>query len=129
MIQINLLPARVRRKRDAIKLFTLAYLGCIVLMIAAIGLLWMVQSQRIKNLQAQLKSVQNEVNQYAKFDQMLKDIKLQKELVEKKRTIIENLQKDRDTIVRVLALMSVQLQPEEIWFELLAQSSITITLD
>jgi type IV pilus assembly protein PilN len=129
MIQINLLPARVRRKRDAIKLFTLAYLGCIVLMIAAIGLLWMVQSQRIKSLQARLTSVQNEVNQYAKFDQMLKDIKQQKELVEKKRTIIENLQKDRDTIVRVLALLSVQLPPEEIWFERLAQSSNTMTLD
>jgi type IV pilus assembly protein PilN len=129
MIQINLLPARVRKKRDALKLFTLAYLGCIVLMIAAIGLLWMYQSQRITSLQAQLTRVQNEVSQYAKFDQMLTDMRQQKELVEKKRTIIEGLQKDRDTIVRVLALLSVQIPPEEIWFERLAQSSNTITLD
>ncbi len=129
MIQINLLPARIRKKRDALKVFTLAYLGCIVLMIAAIGLLWMYQSQRIKSLQAQLTRVQNEVNQYAKFDQMLKDIKQQKELVDKKRSVIENLQKDRDTIVRVLALLSVQLPPEEIWFERLAQSSNAMTLD
>jgi type IV pilus assembly protein PilN len=129
MIQINLLPARVRKKRDALKVFTLAYLGCIVLMIAAIGLLWMYQAQRIKSLNTQLTRVQNEVNQYAKFDQMLKEIKQQKDLVEKKRGIIENLQKDRDTIVRILALLSVQIPPEEIWFERLAQSSNTVTLD
>ncbi len=129
MIQINLLPARVRKKRDALKVFTLAYLGCIVLMIGAIGLLWMYQAQRIKSLNTQLTRVQNEVNQYAKFDQMLKEIKQQKDLVEKKRGIIENLQKDRDTVVRILALLSVQIPPEEIWFERLAQSSNTVTLD
>lgn len=129
MIQINLLPARVRKKRDALKLFTFAYLGCVVLTVAIIGLLWTYQSQQINSLNAKLSRIQNEVNQYAKFDQMLKDIKQQKELVDKKRTIIESLQKDRDTIVRVLALLSVQIPPEEVWFERLAQSSNTITLD
>lgn len=129
MIQINLLPARVRKKRDALKLFTYAYLGTIVLVVAAIGLIWMVQSQRISSLNAQLTRVQSEVSQYAKFDQMLKDIKQQKELVDKKRTVIETLQKDRDSIVRALALLSVQVPPEEVWFERLAHSSNTMTLD
>ncbi|MCU0574206.1 MAG: PilN domain-containing protein [Syntrophobacteraceae bacterium] len=129
MIQINLLPARVRKKRDALKLFTYAYLGTIVLVVAAIGLIWMVQSQRVSSLNAQLARVQSEVSQYAKFDQMLKDIKQQKELVDKKRTVIETLQKDRDSIVRALALLSVQVPPEEVWFERLAHSSNTMTLD
>ncbi len=129
MIQINLLPARVRKKRDALKLFTYAYLGTVVVVVAGIGLLWMVQSQRINSLNAQLARLQAEVAQYAKFDQMLKDIKQQKELVDKKRTVIETLQMDRDAIVRALALLSVQIPQEEVWFERLAQSANTITLD
>jgi len=129
MIQINLLPARVRKKKDALKLFTYAYLGIVAVVLAGIGLLWTVQSQRISSLNAQLARLQGEVAQYAKFDQMLKDIKQQKELVDKKRTVIETLQMDRDAIVRALALLSVQIPQEEVWFERLAQSANTITLD
>lgn len=129
MIQINLLPARVRKKRDALKLFTYAYLAAIVVAVGIIGLLWTFQSQRISSLNAQLARIQGEVSQYARFDQMLKDIKQQKELVDKKRTVIETLQKDRDSIVRALALLSIQIPPEEVWFERLAHSSNTMTLD
>jgi type IV pilus assembly protein PilN len=129
MIQINLLPARVRKKRDAAKLFAYAYIGCILVTCAVIGLLWGYQGRQIRRLNGDLTRIQNEVNQFAKFEQMLKDLKLQKDLVDKKRNVIESLQKDRDAVVRILALLSVQLPPEEVWFDRLAQSANTVTLD
>jgi type IV pilus assembly protein PilN len=129
MIQINLLPARVRKKRDALKVFTYAYLGAIVLTVAAIGLVWLYQGRQIDRLNGQLARVQAEVSQYSKFDQMLKDLRQQKEMVDRKRDVIQQLQKDRDSIVRILALLSVQIPAEEVWFERLSQSLNTMTLD
>jgi type IV pilus assembly protein PilN len=129
MIQINLLPVRARKKGDTVKLFTYAYIGCVLVTCAVIGLLWGYQERRIQQLNTRLTRLQSEVSQYAKFEQMLKDLKQQRELVDKKRSVIESLQTDRDAIVRVLALLSVQLPPDEVWFERLAQSSNTMTLD
>lgn len=129
MIQINLLPARVRKKQDAAKLFVYAYIGCILATLVVIGMLWMYQGQQVARLSGDLTRIQDQVKQYAKFEQMLKDLKEQKELVDKKRSVIESLQTDRDAIVRILALLSVQLPAEEVWFERLAQSSNTMTLD
>lgn len=129
MIQINLLPVRARKKGDTVQLFTYAYIGCILVTCAVIGLLWGYQGRQIQQLNTRLTRLQSEVSQYAKFEQMLKDLKQQKDLVDKKRSVIESLQTDRDAIVRILALLSVQLPPDEVWFERLTQSSNTMTLD
>jgi type IV pilus assembly protein PilN len=73
--------------------------------------------------------VKQEVSKYAQYEKMLNDLKVRKEIVDKKRNVIRNLQKDRDVVVRMMALLSVQLPEQEMWFERFTQSGNTITLN
>ncbi len=129
MIQINLLPARVRKRRDNVNQFIYAYGLCIIGALCVMAFLWYYQSNQISNLNSRLAQIQSEVSKYAKFDQMVKDLKQKVALVEKKKNVILSLQTDRDTMVRMLALMSVLIPPEEMWFERMNQSARTLTLE
>ncbi|ABK16237.1 PilN domain-containing protein [Syntrophobacter fumaroxidans] len=129
MIQINLLPVRAKKKRETARQFVSIYFLSIILMAIALGAAWFLKDREIQDKKAELSRLQQEVAKYAKFEEMLKDLTKKKELVDKKRTIIRDLQQDRDTIVRVLALLSVQLPPERMWFDRLSQVGTTITLD
>jgi type IV pilus assembly protein PilN len=129
MIQINLLPARIRKKRDNVNQFIYGYGLCIVASLFVMAFLWYSQDNEKARLNARIAQVQAEVGKYAKFDQMLKDLKQKIALVEKKKNAIMGLQTDRDTMVRMLALMSVLIPPEEMWFERFNQTARTLTLE
>jgi len=129
MIQINLLPARVRKRRDNVDQFIYGYGLCIVAALFVMAFLWYSQSNEISSLNSRIAKVQAEVGKYAKFEQILKDLKQKIALVEKKKNVILGLQTDRDTMVRMLALVSVLIPPEEMWFEKLNQTARTLTLE
>jgi type IV pilus assembly protein PilN len=129
MIQINLLPARVRKKRDNVNQFIYAYGLCIVAALFVMAFLWYSQGNEVTSLNTRLAQVQAEVGKYAKFEQILKDLKQKIALVEKKKSVILGLQTDRDTMVRMLALVSVLIPPEEMWFEKFNQTARTLTLE
>jgi type IV pilus assembly protein PilN len=129
MIQINLLPARVRKKRDNVNQFIYTYVACIVAALLVIAFLWYSQKREADSLNSRLVQVQQEVNKFAKFEQMLKDLKQKKDQVDKKKNVILGLQKDRDTTVRMMALISILIPPEEMWFERFNQSAGTLTLE
>lgn len=129
MIQINLLPARIRKKRDNVSQFLYAYGLCVIAALFIIAILWYFQSSEISGLNARLEQLKVEVNKYAKFEQILKDLKQKIALVEKKKGVISGLQTDRDTMVRMMALVSVLIPPEEMWFEKFTQSVNKLTLD
>ncbi|MEN6439998.1 MAG: PilN domain-containing protein [Syntrophobacter sp.] len=129
MIQINLLPVRVQKKQDQARQLLLAYLATVGILIFGIGYLWVSNEMEIDSLKGRVDRVKGEVAKYAKFEAALDQIKKKKELVDKKRQIITDLQKDRDTVVRMLALLSVQVPPEKVWLEKLLQTGNTMTLD
>jgi type IV pilus assembly protein PilN len=129
MIQINLLPVQTKKKRETVRQFLSIYLAGIFLTAGGMGYLWYSKANKIESLTAQESQLQVEVKKYLKFEQMLKDLTKRKELVNKKRSVIDGLQKDRDTIVRMLALLSVELPADKMWFERFSQSAGTITLD
>lgn len=129
MIHINLLPDRARRWKGNIKQFLWTYLLSILLLLSVIAYIWIWQEQEIQRLNLRLSQVKNEVNRYAKFEAMLKDLKQRKDVIDKKRAVIQDLQRDRDFTVRLLVLLSVQVPVEEIWFNKLTQSGSSITVD
>lgn len=129
MIQINLLPVRAKKKRETARQFVFVYFLSIILMAVVLGAVWFLKDREIADKKAELARLQQEVTKYAKFEQMLKDVTKKKELVEKKSAIINDLQRDRDTIVRILALLSVQIPPEKMWFDKLTQIGTTITVE
>ncbi len=129
MIQINLLPVRVKRKQELARQFVSAYFLSIGLMLAIIALLWIKGANEINSLNVKLQGVKSEVSKYARYEQALKDLTEKKEMVDKKRVLIKDLKKDRDNAVRVLALLALQVPPEKMWFEKLNLKPGSMVLD
>lgn len=129
MIQINLLPIRARKKQETARQFVSVYLLSVFFAVSLIGYVWISQNNEIKRLSTQLAQIQQEVSQYAKYEKMLKDMQSQKQVIDKKRAVIEDLQKDRDAVVRILALLSTQIPQSKMWFERLSLAANSITLE
>lgn len=129
MIQINLLPVRARKKQENVRQFISIYLLSVVLVLCIIGYIWISRNMEINRLNTHLSQVQQEVAKYAKYEKMLKDMKEKKALIDQKRKVIQDLQKDRDAIVRVLALLSIQVPENKMWFDKLSQTGTSITLE
>lgn len=129
MIQINLLPVRVKKKQEGARQFVSIYFLSIGLALAVIGYLWFSNESEITTLQTRLSGLQAEVAKYAKYELALQNLVKKKELVDKKRQVVTDLQRDRDAVVRMLALLSIQVPPEKMWFDKLAQIGNAVTLD
>jgi len=129
MIQINLMPVRARKRKENIRQFISVYLLSIVLLGCVMGYLWLSMRSEIQSLDRRLNQVKGEVNQFAKFDVMLKELKQKKEMIDKKRHVIQDLQSDRDRVVRMLAMLSVETPSDKIWFERLALTGNSVTLN
>jgi type IV pilus assembly protein PilN len=130
MIQINLLPVRLKKRKEGARQFTSIYFLTVALAVVVIGFLWISMSNQISSRQRELDAVQQEVNKYAKFEQVLQQLTQRKDLIDKKRHIIKDLQSDRDAVVRMLALLSIEAPPEKMWFDKLAmQAGNSVTID
>ncbi len=129
MIQINLLPVRVQKRKEGARQFASIYLLTVALAVAVIGFLWISFDNQIGSRQRELAAVQQEVSKYAKFEQALQQLTKRKELIDRKQQIIKNLQSDRDAVVRMLALLSIEVPPEKMWFDKLSQTGNSVTID
>jgi type IV pilus assembly protein PilN len=129
MIRINLLPLRAKKRKVTVRHFFLAYLATIAVTVALIGGIWIYQEARIHSLNNRIAQIRSEVEQYAKYEPLLQEVIKKKQLIEKKLEIIKDLQRDRDTIVRLMALISAEMPAEKIWLEKLVQSGNSMTLD
>jgi type IV pilus assembly protein PilN len=97
--------------------------------VAIIGFLWISYNEQIRSKTQELAFIQQEVSKYAKFELELQQLTKREELVDRKRQVIKDLQNDRDAVVRMLALLSIQIPPEKMWFDKLTQTANTVTLD
>ena len=129
MIQINLLPIRVQKRKEGARQFASVYFLTVALAAAVIGFLWISVSSQIGSRQRELDATQREVGKYAKYDQALKQLTQRKELIDSKKQIIKSLQIDRDSVVRMLALLSIEAPPEKMWFDKLVQTGNSVTID
>lgn len=129
MIRINLLPVRAKIRKENVRQLISIYLLSVLLLVAAIGYLWAYQGYQISRLGTRLQQVKAEVANYAKYEKILKDLQAKKVTIERKRQTILALQQDRDYLARVLALLSVQIPPERVWFERMNQAGKVITLE
>lgn len=129
MIQINLLPVRTKKKREAARRFSSIYLLSIALGIAVMGYVWVANNSEIDAKNQRLEHLKQEISKFSKYEAMLKDLTQKKALLDKKRGIVESLQANRDSIVRVMALLSIKTPPEKVYFDRFGQSQNTISLD
>lgn len=129
MILINLIPTRGRKRKENIRRFISVYFLSIVLLGCVAGYFRMSMRSEIQSLGRRLNQVKSEVNQFAKFEAMFKEVKQKKETIDKKRQMIRDLQSDRDMVVRMLAMLSIGTPPDKIWFERLSLIGNSVTLN
>ena len=129
MIQINLIPVRVKKRKEGARKIASTYLLTIGLALAVIGFLWISYNNQIESKRKELAALQSEVSKYAQYQVALDQHQKRKEMIEKKQGIIKNLQNDRDAVVRMLALLSIQVPPDKMWFNKLTQTANSVTLD
>jgi type IV pilus assembly protein PilN len=129
MIRINLLPFRVQIRKENVRQFISVYLLSVLFVLVSISYLWIRQNNQISVLDGRLKELTREADSYARYEKILQELMRKKEIIETKRRVIQDLQKDRDRLVRILALMSISLPAERVWFEKLLQSGSSITVE
>lgn len=129
MIQINLLPVKAQKRSAGTTQIASIYLLTIVLGMAVIGYLWYSSNNSISSRQAKLDEIQRQVKRYQVFQVELKRIQDAKNLIDRKRAIITKLQGDRDSVVRMLALLSIKVPEGKIWFDSLSQNGNAVTLE
>jgi type IV pilus assembly protein PilN len=129
MIQINLLPVRAKKRRVTGKQVFYAYLASIAATITVIGMVWILQEDQVSGLNKQVAEIKAEVDKFAKYEAILQDVTKKKEIIDKKRELIRGLQQDRDTIVRLMALISAEIPAEKVWLEKLLQTANSLTVD
>lgn len=122
MIRINLLPAETKPIRSTARRYLAVFAAGVVLTAGAMVFVWIGQAREIERLQRRESELKTEAAKYAKYEKILQELKAQKETIEKKKEIIRGLERDRDKMARVLALLSLWLPPEKVWFE-----SVTVT--
>ncbi|MEJ5347199.1 MAG: PilN domain-containing protein [Desulfosoma sp.] len=124
MIRINLLPAEKKPVRSTARQYLLLYVLCVAVTGAAIGFVWYNQAGNIEKLQRRESELKAEAAKYAKYEKVLQDLTKQKELIQKKKEVIQGLERDRDKMARVLALLSLWVPADKVWFE-----TVTVTGD
>ncbi len=117
MIRINLLPVQKKVKKSTARQFLALYALCILATVGVIGYFWYAQSAEIARLSRQEARLKKEVQKYAKYERLIKELKKKREIIEKKKEVIQGLQKDRDRMVRALALLSLHSPPDKVWFQ------------
>ena len=128
MILINLLPVKVQKRKEGARQIASIYLLTIALATAIMGYMWLTYNGRIGVRQQKLAGIQAEVRKYQVFQEQLKRLTETKSIIDKKRAIITHLQGDRDAVVRMLALLSINVPEGKIWFDNLTQNGNRVTL-
>jgi len=62
------------------------------------------------------------------FEKKLAELKAKKDIVARKSEVVENLRRDRDKMVRLLAVLAVSTPVDQIWFERLQESGNGVTI-
>ncbi|MEJ5301477.1 MAG: PilN domain-containing protein [Thermodesulforhabdaceae bacterium] len=128
MIRLNLLRERKIEKPKTLMWQFWLYILVIILELAITGAVWKYQDQKIKKLDMEKSQLDAEIKVYEKYDKILKDLQAKLNDVKKRTEVISGLTRDRDNVVRLLALMTILLPEDSMWFEEVRFSGNVVTI-
>jgi type IV pilus assembly protein PilN len=129
MIRINLLPFRAARKKENIRrqvsiFFLSFFLVLVVLIYYHISF-----GNKISSLKANIETTKKEVAKYEKINKEIALLKDKLEVLEKKTSVIENLEKNRFEPIRLLDTMSLKVVAKRMWFKSFKSNAKTVEID
>jgi type IV pilus assembly protein PilN len=128
MIRINLLPFRAARKKEDIRRQLSVFVLSLVMVLIVSGWFSYYLSGKIKALDREIKSTQQQVNKYNKINKEIADIKKKLELLNKKIDVIKTLDFTRKAPVELLDDMSRLVVEKRMWYTELTEKGGQITV-
>lgn len=128
MIRINLLPFRAARKKEDIRRQVSVFVLSLVMVLIVAGWFSFYLSGKIKTLNKEIQSTQEQVNKYNKINQEIADIKKKLELLNKKIDVIKTLDITRKAPVELLDDMSRLVVEKRMWFTDLTEKGGQVTV-
>ena len=116
MIRINLLPFRAARKKEDIRRQVSVFVLSLVMVLIAAGWFSYYLSGKIKALNRNIQSTQQQVNKYNKINQEIAIIKKKLDLLNKKIDVIKTLDITRKAPVELLDDMSRFIVEKRMWY-------------
>jgi len=129
MIKINLVPYKEEMKKvQAIRQMVIIAASVILLVLVLVSV-HVFMTLSVGSLEAKVKSASNELERLKAITGNLDKFKEDKALVEKKLSIIKNLEGNRKISVHLLQALSEQVPEGQIWLTLFLKNDMSITIE
>ena len=128
MIRINLLPIGRRPVEEKIRKEISVFFLLIGFSLAVMAYFHIDHTREIKQITAEKKTIQKDINRYQERQKQLDAMKKKRELMKQKLKVIENLRRNRDLPVRVLDELAVRIPSDKMWIRTLDQKGNILTL-
>jgi type IV pilus assembly protein PilN len=128
MIRINLLPFRAARKKENIRRQVFIFFSLLVLIALALVYYNMQLSKKVARLQEKVDETQKELNQTLKAAKRVDAIKKQIATLEKKMSIIADLEKRRMAPVEFAEEISELMVAERMWLVRLSETDKSVKM-
>ena len=129
MIRINLLPFRAARKKENIRRQVSIFFLSFFLVVIVLGYIHISLGSKISDLKAKIKTTKIEVAKYEKINKEIALLKNKLEILKKKTSVIESLEKNRFEPVRLLDTMSLKVIAKRMWFKSFKSSAKTVEIE
>lgn len=129
MIRINLLPYQEKAKKETQTKQIVIIAGCFILFFLIIGVVHLWITSSVSSLEKDVKGKEEKILALNKIIGEVEQIKNEKKILEKKLGVIQNLEKNRNYPVRLLADVASQVPTKDVWLEKLSQTGLSMQLE
>lgn len=123
------MPVRRRRVEESARKEVSIFFLLLVLSLTVMTYFHVAHSREIEQKTQEKKRLNDEITRHQARQKELKDLENRKKVLLQKLEIIDNLQANRDLVVRVLEELATTIPSDKMWLRKVAQQGNTLTLD
>lgn len=116
MIRINLLPYRVARKKENIRIQVNVFIGSVVIVVGLLFLFNTFLNRKIDKLNNDISSTKAQVAKYEEINKEIAEIKQKLAVLERKIRVIKSLERDRMAPVQNLDSLYHLVVEKRMWY-------------
>jgi type IV pilus assembly protein PilN len=128
MIRINLLPFRSTRKKENIRRQLSIFLLSLAFAVVAIFGIYFLLSSQVDDLNSRIASTQAELEKYDKINREIEEIKKKLDNLNKKLTVIRELEVSRYEPVRLMDTLAQVIIDKRMWFTALDAKADVVSI-
>lgn len=129
MIKINLLPYREEQRKTTLARRTFFLVVVVGVFLFLLGSVHTVMVMSVTRVEKKVVQAEKELQELKAITGDLEKFKQDKEIVEKKLNIIENLEKNRHFTVKLLTVLATEIPSGAMWLTLLDEQETNLRLE